>query len=150
MKKGKSWPVFIGVFYGLFVLSLIGFMFFSFNNEVQMVTNNYYEKTLKYEEQITRIRNTNALATKPVFTPSKATNELFLVMPKIFNPKTVKGMITLFRPSDSSLDQVIDLKLSENNIQVISLSGLINGKWDIQLLWTDSKTDYYFKQVLIL
>ena len=150
MDKNKSWPFSIAIFYSFFVVIFIAFMFYSFDNNIQMVTENYYEKTLNYEEQITRIRNTNALKTKPVFNANKATKEIYLIMPENFDKETVKGKITFFRPSDSNLDQTIDLKINENNVQVIPVSGIVDGKWEAQLLWTDGNLDYYYKQVLVL
>ena len=150
MNKNKKWPFSIALFYSLFVIAFIVFLFFSFDNTYQMVTDNYYEKTLKFEEHITRIRNTNALETKPVFNLNKATDEIFLVMPEVFDNKTVKGKIIFFRSSDTNLDQEINLKLNENNIQPIPVSGIVAGKWDVQLHWTDGQTDYYYEQVLVL
>ncbi len=150
MNKSKRWPLSIALFYSLFVIAFIIFMFFSFDNNYQMVTENYYDKTLKYEEQIARIRNTNALEIKPVLNPSLATNEIILLMPSSFEYKSIKGKITFFRPSDKTLDQTIKLKINENNIQVIPVSGIVTGKWNVQLLWTDGNLDYYFEQVLVL
>jgi nitrogen fixation protein FixH len=150
MNKDNRWPFSITLFYSLFVAAFIIFMFFSFDNNYQMVTENYYQKSLNYEEQITRIKNTNALETKPLFNPSRTTNEIFLIMPEIFNNKNVKGKIIFFRPSDSNLDQTISLKLNENNIQIIPVTGIVTGKWQAQLFWSDGKTDYYYEQVLVL
>ena len=115
-----------------------------------MVTENYYQKTLNYEEQITKIRNTNALKIKPKFTYNKVKGEILLFIPEVFDSKTTKGKITFFRPSDSKLDQAINLKLDENNIQLIPVSGIVNGKWNVQLSWTDGKQDYYYKQIMVL
>ncbi len=150
MNKSKRWPLSIALFYSLFVIAFIIFMFFSFENNYQMVTENYYDKTLKYEEQIARIRNTNALEIKPVLNPSLATNEIILLMPKFFDYNSIKGKIIFFRPSDKTLDQTIKMKINENNIQVIPVSGIVTGKWNVQLLWTDGNLDYYFEQVLVL
>ena len=72
------------------------------------------------------------------------------MMPKVFDHESVKGRITFFRPSDSNLDQSISLNINENNIQPIPVSGIVDGKWEVQLLWTDGNKDYYYEQVLIL
>ncbi|KAA3610302.1 MAG: hypothetical protein D8M58_06215 [Calditrichaeota bacterium] len=150
MDKNKSWPYSITIFYVLFMIAMLSFLFFSFNNNIQMVTDNYYEKTLEYEDQINRIRNTNALKIKPVFNFNKASNEIFLIMPAVFDSSSITGKIVFFRPSDANLDQTIKLNINENHIQVIPVTGIVKGKWDVQLHWTADGTEYFYKQVLVL
>lgn len=149
MDKNKAWPISIAVFYGIFVVALLIFLFFSFDNRIQMVTENYYEKTLTYEDQIERINNTKSLETAPEFKVTADRQAIHLVMPEVFD-SDITGKIIFFRPSDATLDQTLSLKLNPQNTQVIKVAGIVTGKWEVQLTWTDGQKEYYYKQILIL
>lgn len=149
-KKGTSWPVSIFVFYGLFVIALLFAVFITLNNGMEMVTSNYYEKTLKYEDQITRIKNTNALPEQPDISFNKNKTVLVLAMPEIGGNRSFTGEISFFRPSNSHMDKRIALKCDDRGEQLISLSNLEKGKWKIQILWGDGQKEYYFEKVIII
>ena len=149
-KSGAAWPISIFVFYGLFVLALVIAVAVTMNNDVEMVTNNYYEKTLKYEEQITRIKNTNALLQKPEIAFNKDKTFLILTMPKISGKRNFTGMIHLFRPSNFRMDRTFMLQIDDQGIQLIPLSNLQPGKWEIQIQWSDGQKEYYLEKVLII
>ena len=149
-KKGTAWPVGIFVFYGLFVLALLVAVFLTVNNDVEMVTSNYYEKTLKYEDQITRIKNTNALQVQPDVAFNKEKNILILTMPEISGERNFAGVINFFRPSDSKLDQSFVLQCDDQGRQLLPLSSFETGKWEIQIQWADDQKEYYFEKVVII
>ena len=147
-KKGTGWPVGIFVFYGLFVLALLVVVFITLNNDVDMVTSNYYEKTLVYEDQITRIRNTNTLPTKPEIAFSRDKTNLILTMPEISGARNFNGTVRLFRASDSKLDKNFKLTINDLGQQLIPIANLQKGKWEVQIQWSDGHKEYYFKQVV--
>src|SRR5210317_2103331 len=98
--KGKSWSVGIFIFYVVFMVVLVGAVFYSTQNNVELVTPNYYEKTLKYDNQIEAIKNTRSLIKKPLFSVNKRKEYIFLQMPEIFSSGETVGEILFFRPSD--------------------------------------------------
>ena len=148
-KTGTSWPIGIFVFYGVFVIALLMAVFISVNNDMEMVTDNYYEKTLKYEDQIDRIRNTNALPEKPLAVLSRDKAFVILTMPEISGRRNFEGNVHLFRPSNFKLDRNFPLQLNDQGIQLIPVSDLDSGKWEIQIQWQVSEKEYYFEQILI-
>ena len=148
-KTGTSWPIGIFVFYGVFVIALLMAVFISVNNDMEMVTDNYYEKTLKYEDQIDRIRNTNALPEKPLAVLSRDKAFVILTMPEISGRRNFEGNVHLFRPSNFKLDRNFPLQLNNQGIQLIPVSDLDSGKWEIQIQWQVSEKEYYFEQILI-
>jgi len=149
-KKDKSWPIGIFGFYTIFVLAMLGFMIFSFSNTMDMVEENYYEKSLNFEAQIEGIRNTNSLAIKPEFRVNKSIGQVILTLPQEFENDKLIGSIKFFRPSDASLDTGLNLKVNSENMQVIPVSNLQSGKWKVQLSWKYFDKNYYLEEVLIL
>ena len=149
-KTGTAWPIGIFVFYGVFVVALLIAVFLTVNNDMEMVTDDYYEKTLKYEDQIARIRNTNTLSEKPLAVLSNDKTFLILTMPEISGKRNFEGKIHLFRPSNFRLDRNFPLQLNSQGIQLIPAQDLDSGKWEIQIQWRAAEKEYYFEQVLIL
>jgi len=115
-----------------------------------MVTSDYYEKTLVYEDQITRINNTNALEIKPNIAFNGEKTFLILTMPEISGARNFNGTIHLFRPSDSKLDKNIELVLNDHGKQFIPLADLQKGKWEVKIQWSDGYKEYYFEQVIYI
>jgi len=113
-----------------------------------MVTDNYYEKTLKYEEQITRIKNTQALNEKPDIAFARDKGMLILTMPEISGQRNFSGNVHLFRPSNFKLDRNFILQLDQQGRQIIPLTAIERGKWEIQIRWSDNQKEYYFEQVI--
>ena len=58
-------------------------------------------------------------------------------------PNGTKGSLQLFRPSDSSLDQEIQLDVTHSGITQIPLKELKSGYWKVQLNWTENGVDRY-------
>ena len=148
--KDTSWPAGIFGVYGIFVIGLIVAVFLSLNNDVEMVTSNYYEKTLTYEDQITRIKNTKALTQQPDIAFNQDKSVMILTMPEILEEKNYTGKIKFFRPSNSSMDKSLKLQCDAQGKQIIPLSTLVSGKWKVQLLWSDGQKEYYFEKVIII
>ncbi len=148
--KDNSWPRGIFIFYVVFMIVLVGAVIFSTRNNVELVTINYYEKTLTYENQIQAIKNVNALDKKPIVAIEKSQMRIILVMPENFNPDTIQGKILFFRPSDMHFDISFDLKCNSQNQQIFPLEKMAKGKWRIKMDWTDGSKEYYFEQVIFI
>ncbi len=133
-----NWGKGIFIFYSLFVVAILSVVYFSFTQEVNLVAEDYYKQELAYEDQISRIRNTNKLANKPTLVLRK--NFIELTFPKEITPK---GNILFFRPSDSSKDSRTPIVLDANGTQKIDFSAQQQGKWIAKLLWSDGSKEYY-------
>lgn len=148
--KNNSWPTGIFIFYVLFMIVLVAAVIFSTRNNIELVTNNYYEKTLLYEDQILAIKNTQSLAEKPVVGFDKVRQFVFLLMPKVFMSENIAGTVYFFRPSDASLDYSISLECDGQNQQIFPLKNSAPGKWKVQIEWTDGSKKYYYEQVIFI
>ena len=146
--KGKNWSWGIFAVYTVFALFLLGFWYFSTFHKVEMVADNYYEQTLKYQTRIDKIQNANNLPQKPYFYVDKKTSQLILVIPGKINFSALRGKIKLFRPSDASKDQMINLLPDQQGRQIVPIAGLAGGKWRVQMEWADGEKEYYLEQVM--
>ncbi len=148
--KGKIWSRGIFIFYTVFIILLISAVIYSINNNVELVSKNYYEKTLSYENQIQAINNTSTLAVKPVIGVDKDKQQIFLLMPQEFSAQTIKGKINFFRPSEKRLDFSALLNCDSQNKQAFPMHKMASGKWKIQVTWEAGSKKYYFEQVIFI
>lgn len=140
MNWGKS----IALFYGLFVVALLIVVAFSFTQDVNLVTEDYYQQELVYEDQINRIKNTEALVEKPEIVLKGSYVELSF--PAELSPK---GTILFFRPSDANKDRRIAISLGADKKQQIDFSSEQKGLWKAKLNWTQEGKEYYQEFVIV-
>ena len=60
------------------------------------------------------------------------------------------GTITWYRPADSKADRTTALALDRDGRQQLPLSGLMAGRWTVQVRWTARGRDYYYEQAVQL
>ena len=148
--KNSKWPAAIIIVYSIFAIGLIVIVLFTKSNNVQLVSDNYYEKTLIFENQIQASKNVKALSEEPDINIVKNTKQIILTLPLVFNPDQIRGEILLFRPSDAHQDDKIKMSFNSDNKQIISYNNMAAGKWKVMLNWTDGTKDYFFEKVIII
>ncbi len=140
-----NWGVKIVIAFAVFCLATIGMVIFFMNQKVDVVTENYYEKELKYQDQIDRISRTNAL--KDTLKIENTGKELIIKFPNV--PDKAKGndFIHIYRPSDQSLDVKIPVITDSSNSQIVSTERLQKGYWKVQISWTSGGKEYFHESV---
>lgn len=140
-----SWGTKIAIFYSSFVLFIIGMVIMAFNQNYDLVTEDYYAQEIKYQERIDHQINTMDMKEKVKISVDK--QELLIELPGA-EDHTYKGNINCFRPSDQTKD--FDVVLTDESIQRIPLSKFIKGKYLIKLNWKAHGKSYYDEQVIII
>ena len=143
-----SWGIKIAILYIGFVL-LIGFMvFMCMNQKIDLVSDDYYQKELVFQNKIDETNNANSLSEK-IQHSFNGTN-IELVFPKIFQGKNVEGEILFFRPSDASKDFKSIIKLNNVASQFISLGNLSKGMYKMQISWKADGLSYFSQETIII
>src|SRR5690554_6474992 len=109
-------------------------------DNIHLVTQNYYEEEIKYQEQIDKIANATDLEYK-VFDYRAESKTVGLNLP----PDAV-GTLHLFRPSDARLDRKYDVEIESGKPFAISLSDLMPGYWKMKLTREEGGTKYYLEE----
>lgn len=143
-----NWGVRIAVGFSLFCLITIGVTVYLMNQKVDIVTENYYEKELKYQDQIDKITRTRAL--KESVDITNTGKELIVKFPNMPDKNQSKDFISLYRPSDNSKDVRIPVSSDTSRTQIISTDKLVKGYWKIQINWTSAGSEYYYESVFHL
>ncbi|MCG6959238.1 MAG: FixH family protein [Ignavibacteriaceae bacterium] len=148
MKKKANWGTGIFISYSVFMLLTIITAVYFMNQDVSLVTDDYYQQELKYQDQIDKIERTNALSEKPAIDfDGLGVNISF---PKLLIEKNVVGKIHFYRPSDPGLDFALPISLNSEGIQLISTKQLAAGYWRLKLNWMMNGKEYYNEKAIII
>ena len=143
-----NWGNSIAVVMAIFMVSIIAVVWYTMTLDVNLVAEDYYQQELAYEEQITRLKNTDSLENKPTFEKSPDGKLIVLTFPSELNPG--KGEITLYRPSDFRKDRRFLLNLDDANQQGFVSESLQSGLWRAKLSWEAEGKSYFQEFVIIM
>lgn len=137
-----SWGHGVVIALGAFILFILGMIFLFPNGQKnsELITENYYEEELKYQEVIDAKNLADQLAEKP--TVDLARNGINIIFPQGITNQNTKFSFYLFRSDDQNLDVKKEFTLSANNSHLIPASVLSKGNYTLKLLWTTGKTKY--------
>ena len=111
-----------------------------------LVTDNYYQKELKYQEDIDASKNLKKL--EYPLSVQKVTEGIEVVFPKDLASDNIKGKIFLYRPSNKALDSEMNININQHSM-LISDEVLVSGRWDIVVDFTYNNQKYYHKEQII-
>jgi nitrogen fixation protein FixH len=140
-----NWGTGIVIAFAIFI-SFILFMVITMSTDKKynhdLVTPDYYQKELAYQDEIDAEENANKLSSKVKV--EKTSQGILLTFPEELKDKNLKGTVSLYRPSNKKLD--FNLSLNVSNAQMlIPENRLLEGRWDIIINWEDEGKKYMFK-----
>ncbi|WP_114747760.1 FixH family protein [Pleomorphovibrio marinus] len=106
-------------------------------DDLHLVTQNYYEEEIKYQEHIDKVINSRDLGVN-VLQYDAANKELALDL-----PEGASGSLHLFRPSDARLDQKLKIEGGDKESRMVELKVLKPGYWHLKLTWERDGLSYY-------
>jgi len=125
-------------------------VFISINQDINLVADDYYKQEIAYEDQITRMKNSQSLENLPQIKIDRELAQVSVNFPVDLTRSVEEGSIHLFRPSDAAQDFVVGLSLNNDGYQYISLVNKSRGLWKVKLSWTGGGgKEYYNEKVLI-
>jgi hypothetical protein len=112
--------------------------------DVNLVSKDYYQEELAYQEQIVRIQNANQLIDKPVI---RNIGDVLEIEYEEFI-KIEQGSLKLFRPSDPKMDKVFLLKSTETKKMTFYTGELEKGMYRARLQWVMDEKEYFIETVV--
>ena len=113
---------------------------FAFSQKVDLVTPNYYEKELQYQDEIDAQQKTLQLS-ENVSVEYKS-QIVVIQFPQKFYGEELDGNILLYRPADSSKDLKIEVKTDSTGKQLIQADRLAKGFWKVKINWSLENITY--------
>lgn len=131
------------------VICMISFMAFvailvasMMHEKVDLVENNYYEKGIKYDQEIASKTNADQ------YMDVKFDNSFLTLHNKKSN--AVSGSVMFYRPSDENKDFTLPFDVVANRNTLIPVSALDKGLWNIKVYWTDDTGEHLIERELML
>jgi hypothetical protein len=141
-----NWGWKIAILYGGFVTMMITLVVLSSQQDIPLVTEDYYEKDLQYETQMHRIANSKTLKEDVNVKYDAAAQEIKVQFPKEI--KDIEGEILCFRPSQEGIDFTINIEDLEEKSTAFGTSEMLSGKWKIKITW-EGDGEIYYKEAII-
>jgi len=123
----------------IFILSML-FLFPNGQKNSEMVTDNYYEEELKYQDVIDAKKRADELQEKPVYSQDK--EGITITFPQDYNNSNTTVKFVMNRTDDQNLDVHKTVQLNARKSFLIPAQVLKMGNYTLRLSWTKDKTDY--------
>ena len=141
-----NWGLKITILYSGFVILIITMVSMAMSQKVDLVSKNYYEQELQYQDKIDKINRTHALSEQMTWQVNR--NTLLIKFPEQFKGKLIKGTIYFFRPSDETMDKKITISVDTSLCFKVSTNQLNKGLYKMQIDWNVDNNEYYNESVI--
>jgi nitrogen fixation protein FixH len=143
IKMRFNWGTGIGLVYATFVAATIGFVVFALGQPVELVSADYYSRSLTYDERLEAVHRADALGDAVRWTRTADARVLIVTLPREHAATAAMGTLTLYRPSSVKADRTVPLALDARGEQRLSLDGLAPGRWILKVDWQVQGRSYY-------
>ena len=142
--KTNLWPYGIITAFVFLFCGIITVIIIAFTHRETLVSENYYDQEMTFQNQIdaaARAQKSGAA----ISTGSVGGNVLISVPAEQLAQK-LSGTIELYRPSDSKLDQTLQLEPRADGTQMLDVSKLAAGLWQVRVKWIVGGDNYFLEQ----
>ena len=144
------WPFAITAFFSVAICCAVAFVIFCVRQREDLVTADYYEQEVHYQDQLDRVHRAASLQAPATIAYDEVSRRITIALPAEQLAHQLKGWIQLYRPSAAELDQKLPLQVDATGAQVVDASKLSAGLWHVRVSWTANGEDYYYDQKLVI
>jgi hypothetical protein len=147
MKPSRNlWPWGILLAFGLFFTGTIGLVVVACSHRMDLVSADYYEREIKYEGQLDRLRRAGSQASIVYNAPAQ---RLQIGLP-LSPGAPLSGFIELYRPSSAALDCRYPLSLDAGGVHTLDVRNLSPGLWKVRVSWNATGQEFFAEKSVIL
>jgi hypothetical protein len=146
VKQKFSWGTGIVIGIIVFVVISVSMTVIFMTQDVSLVSDNYYEKSLSYQEEIDKQNRTKLLNEEVEINYNGEV--ISILFPSDYISGKMNGEIYFYRPSDQKMDFKIPLRLSETGTQIIPTQNIEKGFWRLKLNWEMDGNGYYNERAI--
>ena len=143
-----NWGTGIFIAFVLFMGIVITTGVYLMNQDVDLVSDDYYDKEIAYQQHIDDVARTTELSSDEIILFDG--NFITIKLPTEISVKNISGEIYLYRPSDSKLDIRLPFLPDENRLQVIPVKNIQKGFWRVQFSWQADDKNYYSEKAIVI
>lgn len=139
-----NWGHGIIIGFGLFVAYILYFVFASYQQEMDLVSEDYYAQEVNYQDRIDQTEN--GLEWENEVQLQGVASGLQISFSEAAIAGLSQGTVKIFRPSDVKLDLTLPLTLDTSGQMTISAQLIKQGRYEVQFFWETSKGPVYLKK----
>jgi nitrogen fixation protein FixH len=143
-----NWGTGIAISIIVFTLISLAFIYFAFNQDVNLVRDDYYEAELQFNDRMKVLERTADLDENVRISLDDA--NLMIKFPDLFKSEIITGTIFLYRPSDRRLDKSLSIFVDSTNTQILNKKELLPGMWKVQLNWSVDTLNYFSEEIIMV
>lgn len=136
-----NWGTGIALFYGAFVLAMVGIVIASRSHDPGLMQKDYYNLDLNYQERLEKKQNTAGLKDLPQVHFLAPSQTVLVQLPKEMN--IASGNAKFYRPSTTGDDFTV--KIDQSGTFDIPTAKLASGIWYVELDWEADGKKYYWE-----
>jgi len=144
--RPNRWPSAIAAAFGLFGLGTAVLVGLCLWHGVDLVSADYYDRELRYQEQLERMARTRALGSGLEVTYDLDADAIRIRLPSRGQDPPPTGVIHLYRPASAQEDRRLTLDLDPTGRQTLDARALKPGLWRVRLTWSLAGQEYYDDQ----
>ncbi len=137
----------IFIVYVVFVSGILFMVFKSSFQKTDLVTEDYYDKELKFQSKIDEMNRVVALSAPLEYVVKD--NVLTVQFPKDFAGKKLVGEAVLYCPSDENKDIKKNFSVQDQSLQM-AVPAPGKRLYELHLSWQDGTVAYYFEKKIII
>ncbi|MBS1595068.1 MAG: FixH family protein [Bacteroidetes bacterium] len=141
-----NWGWRIGLLYGGFVAMIIFMVMRASSEKVELVTKDYYEEELKYQDRINRAHMADSLHLRPEWTVGSG--QVSVRIPSMGHAEQVSGTIKFYCPSDAAKDFNYPFTAKADSDLVISHSSMAHTLYRVNVEWSEDSHQLLAESVL--
>jgi len=140
-----NWGTGLAIWLIIFVIAIMTFVTFAFNQDVNLVNKEYYQKGVNYDN--IRIERERGKADKQHFTINQEGENVLLTFDKDYFASIKVSDVQFYRPSDRREDLHLQF---ETNTLLVPKSKLIKGRYSLNISWEKDGEKYLLEEYFFL
>lgn len=146
-----NWGTGLALTFALFAAGMLMLVGLCIQSPQDLVSEDYYNKELAFQQQINKASNTSQLSHPLEFDYNPVQNSLTVIFPPELNGKSVDGTFQFFKPDNATLDFNVPVQPDVTSLrQSITTAGLKDGLWHIRADWKAGANKYYQEASLVI
>ena len=138
-----NWIVVSFVLFAAFIGTLV---VVCLREDISLVSKDYYQEELVYQDQINRLNNVAELEEKPVI---KVVDHMIQIeFTQFYSMENAE--LEIFCPSNAKMDRKFLVKSSGENIQFFKLDPLQKGMHRAKLQWETNGKEFFMEEVIYI
>ena len=129
-----------------FIMFMVVTMMTDDRYDHDLVTEEYYQKDLEYQQEIDAEENARAISAQ--IKTQKVEQGLLISFPAEVMESATEGQIAMYRPSNEKLDFELPLELDQSQM-LIPQDKLLSGRWDLRVSWKMGGKSFLHKESIV-